>query len=215
MSPDFSFENRHGAGDGKRVAGLDEAGRGPLAGPVTAAAVRLCPEALAAGRYAGLADSKALTAKARERLHALLLAEAEVAVGWASVAEIDRLNILQASLLAMRRALDGLGAPCDQVLVDGKHLPPELPCPGEAVVGGDRKVLSIAAASIVAKVERDREMAALDRRFPGYGWAVNKGYPTKAHRAALAELGVTPAHRRSFAPVRLVLQQSDSGGLMA
>ncbi len=214
MRPDFLFEERHGAHDGRRVAGLDEAGRGPLAGPVTAAAVRLCPKALAKGRYTGLADSKALSAKRREQLHRLLLDEAEVGIGWASVEEIDRLNILHASLLAMRRALEGIGGACDQALIDGKHVPSDLPCPGEAVVGGDRKVLSIAAASIVAKVERDREMLVLDRRFPGYGWADNKGYPTKAHRSALLQLGVTPAHRRSFAPVKLALQQNDSAGLM-
>lgn len=205
MSADFKREQALGARDGRRIAGLDEAGRGPLAGPVAAAAVRLDPAALAKGRYEGIADSKALSAKVREDFHALLFEEAEVAVGWAWIGEIDRLNILAASLLAMRRALTALAGPMHAALVDGKHLPPELPCPGEAVTGGDRKVLSIAAASIVAKVERDRVMLALDRAHPGYGWAKNKGYPTADHRAALQRLGASPAHRRSFRPVRLAL----------
>lgn len=203
MPPDFSLERRHGAEAGRRVAGLDEAGRGPLAGPVAAAAVRLDPGKLLAGRYAGLADSKLLSARRREALHSRLLEEAEVGLGWASVEEIDRMNILAASLLAMRRALLQLGEPCERALVDGNRLPPDLPCPSEAVVGGDRKVLSIAAASIVAKVERDRVMADLDRTYPGYGWARNKGYPTREHRAALTVLGPSPAHRLSFAPLRL------------
>lgn len=206
MQLDYTLECHLGAQAGKRVVGLDEAGRGPLAGPVTAAAVRLDPDGVAAGRYAGLADSKTLTARTRERLHATLLAEAEVGIGWASVEEIDRLNILAASLLAMSRALAALPLPGEVALVDGNRLPPDLPCPGEAVVGGDGKVLSIAAASIVAKVERDRVMAELDRSYPGYGWAKNKGYPTADHRRALLELGPSPAHRRSFAPVRLVLE---------
>lgn len=208
MSADFKREQALGARDGRRIAGLDEAGRGPLAGPVAAAAVRLDPAALAKGRYRGIADSKSLSAKAREDFHARLFEAAEVAVGWASVEEIDRLNILAASLLAMRRALTALAAlagPMDAALVDGKQLPPALPCPGEAITGGDRKVLSIAAASIVAKVERDRVMLALDRTHPGYGWAKNKGYPTADHRAALQRLGPSPAHRRSFRPVRLAL----------
>ncbi len=206
MPPDFAMEDALGARIGKRVAGLDEAGRGPLAGPVCAAAVRLGPDLLAAGQYRGLADSKTLSAKARDALHVRLLEEAEVAVGWASVEEIDRLNILAASLLAMHRALTGLVPSCDAALVDGNRLPSDLPCPAQAVVGGDRKVLSISAASIVAKVERDRVMIKLDRLHPGYGWAKNKGYPTKAHRDALLSLGPTTAHRRSFEPVRLALE---------
>ena len=205
MPPDFLIEEGFGAAAGRRIAGLDEAGRGPLAGPVTAAAVRLCPEALARGRYLGLDDSKLVPAPRREALHALLLEEAEVGIGWASVEEIDRLNILQASLLAMRRALACL-SPCVQVLVDGKQVPGGLDCAGEAVVGGDGRSLSIAAASIVAKVERDRAMLALDADWPGYGWASNKGYATADHRAALRRLGPSPHHRRSFAPVRVLLE---------
>lgn len=195
-----------GADQGVRVAGIDEAGRGPLAGPVTAAAVRLDPRLVAAGRFAKLADSKKLSSNARETLSQLLFEEAEVALGWASVEEIDRMNILAASLLAMQRALKGLPQPCDWALVDGNRLPPDLNCQGQAVVGGDAKVLSIAAASIVAKVARDRVMVELDQAHPGYGWTKNKGYPTKDHRAALVTLGPSPAHRRSFAPVRLALQ---------
>ncbi len=158
------------------------------------------------GRYAKLADSKKLSAATRETLSQLLWEEAEVALGWASVEEIDRLNILAASLLAMRRALTSLPEPCDWALIDGNRIPPDLPCQSQAVVGGDAKVLSIAAASIVAKVARDRVMAELDLTHPGYGWHQNKGYPTKAHRAALMTLGPSPAHRRSFAPVRLAMQ---------
>lgn len=200
------MESRLGAEQGLRIAGLDEAGRGPLAGPVTAAAVRLDPTKVAAGRYTKLADSKKLTAQTRETLSCLLHDEAEVALGWASVEEIDRLNILAASLLAMRRALSGLPQPCDWALVDGNRIPPDLSCQAQAVVGGDAKVLSIAAASIIAKVARDRTMAELDQAHPGYGWAKNKGYPTKDHRAALLDMGPSPAHRRSFAPVRAALQ---------
>jgi len=205
MPPDFSLEEGLGAATGLRIAGLDEAGRGPLAGPVTAAAVRLCPKAHAASRYVGLDDSKLILPELREELHALLLAEAEVGVGWASVEEIDRLNILQASLLAMRRALACL-SPCDGVLVDGNQLPKDLTCTAQAVVGGDGLCLSIAAASVIAKVERDRVMVALDGECPGYGWAANKGYGTPEHRAALQRLGPTAHHRRSFAPVRAILE---------
>ncbi len=165
--------------------------------------MRLDPARLAAGRYAGLDDSKKLSAETREALHARLLEEAEVGIGWASVEEIDRLNILAASLLAMQRALLALPGVWHLALIDGNRLPPDLPCPGEAVVGGDAKVLSIAAASVVAKVERDRAMADLDRAYPGYGWARNKGYPTREHRQALLSLGPTPAHRMTFAPLRL------------
>jgi len=198
--PDFSLESAAGG----RVAGLDEAGRGPLAGPVLAAAVvfpRRPPRALAAL----IDDSKALTAARREAAFAALRAAAaagrvEFAVGAASAAEIGRLDILRATHLAMARALARLPAPPDLALVDGDR-PPPLPCAVRCVIGGDALCLSIAAASILAKVLRDRAMARLDARWPGYGFASHVGYATAEHRAALARLGPCPHHRRGFAPV--------------
>jgi ribonuclease HII len=184
-----------------RIAGVDEAGRGPLAGPVVAAAVVLDPARVPAG----LADSKALKAPARMLMATEIAASAEVGVGIASVEEIDALNILRASHLAMTRALAALPAPPDLALIDGNLLPDALPCPARAVIGGDATVAAIAAASIVAKVRRDAIMVALAQHFPGYGWAQNKGYPAPAHRAALLRLGPTPHHRRSFAPVHKML----------
>jgi ribonuclease HII len=179
------------------IAGVDEAGRGPWAGPVIAAAVILrgkVPE--------GLDDSKRLTADRRDKLFAALHASAcLIGVGQASVAEIDTLNILQANHLAMTRAVEALPEEPDHVLVDGNRLPPWR-WPATAIVGGDGLEAAIAAASIIAKVTRDRLMVALDAEFPGYGWAANKGYGTALHARGLAELGVTPHHRRSFAPVR-------------
>lgn len=185
------------------LCGVDEAGRGPLAGPVVAAAVVLDER----NPVAGLADSKALSERRREALADLIRARALAwAVGRAEVEEIDRVNVLQASLLAMRRALAGIARVPDKVLVDGNRLPDDLPCAAEAVVGGDASVACISAASILAKVARDREMIELDARFPGYGLAAHKGYGTRAHLAALAELGPSPIHRRSFAPVRRLLE---------
>lgn len=188
--------------DGETLcAGVDEAGRGPLAGPVIAAAVILDP-----GRpIQGLADSKSLSAAVRERLAGNIERQS---VGWAigraEVEEIDRLNILQASLLAMQRAVEAL-RPCPvRVWVDGVHCP-GLSCPVQAVIKGDQKLAAISAASIIAKVWRDREMRRLDAEYPGYGFARHKGYPTAAHVAALARLGVSPVHRRSFRPVQLLL----------
>ena len=199
--PDFTQEEALMAQGLTRVAGIDEAGRGPLAGPVTAAAVVLdlarFPE--------GLNDSKALGAARRAALAEALAAQAEVGIGWASVEEIDALNIRQASFLAMARALAALPGGAEHALVDGNAVPPDLPCGATPVVKGDARCLSIAAASIVAKVARDRLMAQLDVEFPGYGWARNAGYPTAEHRAALQHLGVTPHHRRSFAPVYQML----------
>lgn len=183
------------------VAGVDEAGRGPLAGPVVAAAVILDARRIPPG----LNDSKRLTAARREALAPLIRAQAVCGLGLASVAEIDALNILRASHLAMCRALAALPALPGLALVDGNLLPRDLPCAGQAVVGGDGLSLSIAAASILAKVERDRIMARLDRECPGYGWAGNAGYPTPGHREALSRLGPTPHHRRSFGPVRNLL----------
>jgi ribonuclease HII len=190
-----------------RIAGVDEAGRGPLAGPVVAAAVVLDP----ARAPAGLADGKALPAAVRDRLAADIAAAAEVGVGIASVEEIDALNILRASLLAMERAVAALPRPPDLALIDGNRLPAGLPCPARAIVGGDATVAAIAAASIIAKVRRDAIMVALAQQFPGYGWERNKGYPVPAHRAALIRLGPTPHHRRSFAPVHKMLGQD--GGI--
>ncbi len=182
-------------------AGVDEAGRGPLAGPVVAAAVVLDP----ARPIAGLADSKKLTARARERLAEQVRADALAwAVAWADPAEIDALNILQASLLAMHRALLGLGPRPARVLVDGVHAP-RVPWPGIDVAarpGADGSDAAVGAASILAKVHRDAWMVAADARFPGWGFAGHKGYPTRAHATALAELGPSPIHRFSFAPVR-------------
>lgn len=180
------------------ICGVDEVGRGPLAGPVVAAAVILDPEC----PIAGLADSKKLSETRREQLFDTICERALAwSLGRAEVAEIDTINILQASLLAMRRAVDGLDLAPEHALVDGNRVPP-LACPARAIVGGDDSEPCISAASIVAKVARDREMIALDARYPGYGLARHKGYPTRAHLAALAALGVTDIHRRSFAPVR-------------
>lgn len=185
------------------VAGVDEAGRGPLAGAVVAAAVVLDPQR----PIAGLADSKKLTAKRREQLTQTIRNQALAwALGRAEVEEIDRLNILQASLLAMQRAVAGLGLLPNMVLVDGNRCP-DLPCPVQAVVGGDASVPAISAASILAKVARDAEMQALDALYPQYGFARHKGYGTAAHLAALQQHGVSPVHRRSFAPVAAVLAQ--------
>ncbi len=203
-SPDFAFETAALARGALTVAGVDEVGRGPLAGPVTAAAVILDPARIPSG----LNDSKALTLATRERLYDLILRDARVAIAHASVEEIDALNILQASHLAMARALAQL-AP-DHALIDGNRLPRDLACSAEALVKGDARSLSIAAASIVAKVTRDRIMVDLAQQHPGYGWEANAGYPTKAHLKALLDLGVTPVHRRSFGPVHKILCQDIS-----
>lgn len=186
----------------QRVAGVDEVGRGPLAGDVVAAAVILDPRQL----IEGLADSKKLSAKRRQALAEQIR---DQALAWciarASVAEIDQLNILQASLLAMRRAVAGLSPAAEFCQIDGNRLPQGLPCPAEAIVGGDAKIAAIGAASILAKVQRDQELVELDRRFPQYGFARHKGYPTAEHLAALIEHGATDQHRRSYAPVQRVL----------
>lgn len=179
------------------TAGVDEAGRGPLAGPVYAAAVILDPHCI----IAGLRDSKALSAPRRDALALTIRREALAwAVASADVAEIDTLNILQATLLAMRRAVEALAMAPTEVLVDGTHCP-RLACPTRAIVKGDRDVLAIAAASILAKTARDALLCDLDRQYPLYGFARHKGYGTALHLAALAEHGPCPLHRRSFAPV--------------
>ena len=213
--PDFTLEKelRTRYGETTLVIGLDEAGRGPWAGPVVAAAAWLDPERCPAALLRGLDDSKRLRPARRNELFEILedcatRGTAALGLGEAEVAEIDNANILQASLRAMARAAADLESRSGRIpqaaLVDGNRLP-ELPCPAEAVVGGDGLSLSIAAASILAKVSRDRRMAALARDHPGYGWERNQGYGTAEHRAALARLGVTPEHRRSFRPVREAL----------
>lgn len=202
-TPDFSFETALIAQGKSRIAGVDEVGRGPLAGPVTAAAVVLDPARLPEG----LNDSKVLTARRREALLEAILDSADVSVAHASVAEIDSLNILRASHLAMERAVAGLSQPPDHVLVDGNLIPRGLAIPAQAIVKGDARSLSIAAASIVAKITRDAIMWDLAQQFPGYGWETNAGYPSKSHRSALQDLGVTPHHRRSFKPVHNILYQ--------
>ncbi len=177
------------------VAGVDEVGRGPLAGPVGVAAVILDPDDLPDG----LDDSKALGPARRRELNAIILrSAAAVAVAFASPAEIDEFNIRGATLRAMGRALRALAIRPDHALIDGRDAPPGLDCTAEALVKGDARSLSIAAASIVAKVARDALMARLDAHYPGYGFARHAGYPTAAHRAAIARLGPTPLHRRSF-----------------
>lgn len=181
------------------ICGIDEAGRGPWAGPVVAAAVILP----AKGRPKGLADSKLLSAEARDELAAAIRACAIVGVGVAEPDEIDQINILQATYMAMRRAVAALSQAPVAALIDGNSAPPDLPCPVETIIDGDAYVASISAASIIAKVERDRMMGALCAQFPGYGFSKHKGYGTPEHQKALAELGPCAIHRRSFKPVRL------------
>ncbi len=201
MADLFSVDYESPAPDLGPVAGVDEVGRGPLAGDVVAAAVVLDPDR----PIAGLRDSKKLSQARRE---ALAEAIREQALAWsvarATVAEIDELNILQASLLAMHRAVSGLALQPGFVFVDGNRLP-RWPYRAEAVVKGDDRVPAIAAASILAKVQRDAELVALEQDYPGYGFAGHKGYPTREHLDALRRLGVTPVHRKSFAPVKNLL----------
>ncbi len=201
MGPDLDFENRARQAGYRRIAGVDEAGRGPLAGPVVAAAVILDPERIPEG----LNDSKLLSARKRAEVLDHIVAGTEVGVGLASVAEIDELNILRASHLAMCRAIEALRTRPDHVLIDGNLVPRDLTLPATAVVKGDSLSLSIAAASIVAKTRRDAIMWDLAQQYPGYGWERNQGYPTKCHKEALRNLGVTPHHRRSFKPVHNIL----------
>lgn len=184
-------------------AGVDEVGRGPLAGDVVTAAVILDPDQ----PIEGLDDSKKLTEKKRERLFEEIQQKAKsFCIARASVAEIDQLNILQASLLAMKRAVEGLHIQPEHVWVDGNKIP-RWSYAAEAVVKGDSRVMAISAASILAKVTRDREMVAFDSLYPGYGFAGHKGYPTKVHMDAVERLGVTPIHRTSYAPIKAKLEQ--------
>ncbi len=190
---------------GEKLAGVDEVGRGPLAGDVVAAAVILDNNK----PIKGLADSKKLTEKKRDTLFDEIIEKATCyCIARASAQEIDQINILQASLLAMKRAVEGLSIKPEYVLVDGNKLP-QWDYPSESVVKGDSRVEAISAASILAKVTRDRECIELDQQYPGYGFAQHKGYPTKAHMNAIAELGITPIHRRSFGPVKNIVEQKD------
>jgi len=201
--PSFRYELRCAEAGAVRIAGIDEVGRGPLAGPVVAA-VAVIDRAVARRKLLRLInDSKKLTLEEREEAYEAMLASGVVryAVGEASVEEIDAINILQATFLAMRRALQGLAEQPDLVLIDGDRVPPDLGCRAETIVGGDARSYSIAAASIIAKVTRDRYMRALAASFPGYGWETNVGYNVPEHLAALNRLGATVHHRRSFAPV--------------
>lgn len=199
FQPDFSFEAIARQANQWPVCGVDEAGRGPLAGPVVAAAVILNPDSIPDG----LNDSKALSTKRRELILNDLYQRDDIiiGIGLSEPEEIDRLNILHASMVAMRRAVMALSLQPKLALIDGNRLPAHLPCPAEALVKGDARSLSIAAASIIAKVTRDNLMVEAERRYPGYGLAGHKGYPTKAHKEALIKLGPSPIHRRSFKPV--------------
>ena len=198
--PSFELEAAEHQLGRSPIAGVDEAGRGPWAGPVVAAACILDPNAIPSG----LNDSKALDADARDIAYARILATSRIGVGIADVARIDRDNILQATMYAMREAIAALGVAPGLVLIDGNRIP-KLDYPARAIVKGDAKCLSIAAASIVAKVTRDRLMIALGRDHPGYGFERHKGYGVPEHKAALERLGVTPHHRRSFKPIQLAL----------
>lgn len=197
MGPDYDMERALGG----IVAGVDEVGRGPWAGPVTACAVVLDPARIPDG----LNDSKKLKAARRDALALQILEVAEVSLGWASVEEIDEINIRQATFLAMTRAIEGLPRVPTHALIDGNAIPPGLSCPATCVVNGDGRSVSIAAASIVAKVRRDALMKALALVHPGYGWETNMGYGTAKHTAGLQHLGVTQHHRRSFAPIHKIL----------
>ncbi len=203
--PDFSFERAAHRRGFALVAGVDEVGRGPLAGPVVAAAVILDPARIPAG----LNDSKALTAKKRAALAAELREVADVSIALATVAEIDEHNILRASHIAMVRAVAGLRQTADHALIDGNMIPRDLAVSAEAIVKGDARSLSVAAASIVAKLWRDEHMVALAQQHPHYGWDRNAGYPTAQHKLGLARFGVTEHHRRSFKPIHNILYQDE------
>jgi ribonuclease HII len=203
QTPDYSFEAAAAAKGAMRIVGVDEVGRGPWAGPVVAAAVWLDPKHIPEG----LNDSKKLTAKRREGLLAAIHEHGDVCIASASVEEIDALNILRASHLAMERAVQGLAIAPDHLLVDGNMIPKGLTGRGEAIIKGDGRSVSISAASIVAKIWRDQLMVDLAQQHPGYGWETNAGYGTKTHQEGLAKFGVTPHHRRSFKPIHNILYQ--------
>ncbi len=201
--PDYSYEEAAYAAGARIIAGVDEVGRGPLAGPVTAAAVVLDPARIPEG----LNDSKKLSEAKRTALYDAIAAVAEVSIAHASVEEIDELNILRASHLAMERAVAGLPRIPDMALIDGNMIPRGLTIPARTIIKGDALSVSISAASIMAKICRDCVMRDLAQHYPGYGWETNAGYPSKSHKEALQNLGVTPHHRRSFKPVHNILYQ--------
>ena len=203
LNPDFSLEDELGV----PVCGIDEVGRGPLAGPVVAACVFIPPKVRDLEWIAHIRDSKKLSEKKLEMLFGAITAHCVYGIAEITPNEIDRINILQASLRAMERAYQACGK-FDHALVDGNKLP-KLPCPASAIIKGDGKSKSIAAASIIAKVTRDRIMRKLAEEFPHYGWESNVGYPSKAHRDAILIHGITPHHRRSFAPVKKFLEKRD------
>ena len=203
--PDFSYELDAAKAGHARICGVDEAGRGPLAGPVVAAAVVLDASVLQGSVWQKLDDSKKMSAAARNTLFEAIMKSADVGVGICDVDDIEHLNILGATMQAMAKAVAGLNRQADLALIDGNRKP-VLACEAITIVKGDAKSLSIAAASVIAKVTRDRIMAELAEQFPGYGWERNAGYGTAEHMAALRRLGVTPAHRQSFAPVKNLLR---------
>ena len=203
--PDFDIETRLIRKGYKAIAGVDEVGRGCIAGPVTAAAVILNPQKIPSG----LNDSKKLNMKNREKIFQSIQDTCTFCVAHSSVEEIDQINILQASLLSMKRAILGLRIKPDFVLIDGNKNPEGLESNFETIIKGDSKSLSIAAASIVAKITRDRIMSRLDKEFPGYNWSQNAGYPTKMHKSAILDIGITPYHRRSFRPVYNILYKQN------
>ena len=201
--PTYKYEEKLKLQGYSNIVGVDEVGRGPIAGPVFAAAVVLDPNHIPMG----LNDSKKLSAKKRNLILSEIMKHADVSVGSASEQEIEEMNILQASHLAMVRAIDGLKSVPGHILIDGNLIPSSLDIPATALIRGDASSVSIAAASIVAKVKRDLFMCDLGQHFPGYGWEKNAGYPTHQHLSALQDLGITPHHRRTFRPVRNMLYQ--------